>query len=171
MEIAPGLTDAEFLEIERWFGFQFADDHRAFLAAGLPVWTPGMDDNPDKKGWGWPNWRELGSATLQEQVDWPLTTALDGIIQYGRWPREFGSCPRDRDRRTARARRLLAEAPRMIPVYAHRYLPAGRGSSGHPVLSIHELTDIIVYGLDLADYIDQEFREQRVTAPFWRDQL
>ena len=35
----------------------------------------------------------------------------------------------------------------MIPVYAHRYLPAGRGTHGHPVLSIWQ-TDIIVYGTD-----------------------
>ncbi len=26
----------------------------------------------------------------------------------------------------------------MIPVYAHRYLPAGRGTYGHPVLSIYQ---------------------------------
>ncbi|WP_159451034.1 hypothetical protein [Micromonospora cremea] len=57
----------------------------------------------------------------------------------------------------------------MIPVYAHRYLPAGRGSFGHPVLSIHRLTDTIVYGHDLADYIVQEFREPRVTVAFWRN--
>jgi hypothetical protein len=33
----PGLTDAEFARIEAELGFQFADDHRAFLAAGLPL--------------------------------------------------------------------------------------------------------------------------------------
>ena len=44
----------------------------------------------------------------------------------------------------------------MIPVYSHRYLPAGRGSYGHPVLSMYQ-TDIIVYGTDLANYIDHEF--------------
>lgn len=36
-EIEPGLSEAEFDRIERDFGFEFADDHRAFLAAGLPV--------------------------------------------------------------------------------------------------------------------------------------
>ena len=29
----PGLTDAEFLRVEEALGFEFADDHRAFLAA------------------------------------------------------------------------------------------------------------------------------------------
>ncbi len=33
----PGLTETEFARIEREYGFEFTDDHRAFLAAGLPV--------------------------------------------------------------------------------------------------------------------------------------
>ena len=163
VDIQPGLTDAEFVTIERRFGLQFADDHRAFLAAGLPV-SPGHGE----AGWGWPNWRQLDSPTLQKQVDWPLATALDDI-QHGEWPPEWGKRPHDLVRRTAKAERLLAEIPRMIPVYGHRYLPAGHGSAGHPVLSIHRLTDTIVYGHDLAHYIDQEFREPKVTVAFWRD--
>ena len=68
----------------------------------------------------------------------------------------------------------------MVPVYAHRYLPAGRGSFGHPVLSMWQ-TDVIYYGLDLADYMHQEFDEvrgeaddswnPRATSFFWRDLL
>ncbi|MEU1837196.1 hypothetical protein [Micromonospora chersina] len=168
VDVQPGLTEAEFGSIERRFGFEFADDHRVFLAAGLPVWTPGYDDHPDKASWGWPNWRQLDSPTLHEQVGWPLATALDHI-QHGEWPPGWSRRPHDLARRMAKAKRLLADVPPMVPVYAHRYLPAGRGSSGHPVLSIHRLSDTIVYGNDLAHYIDQEFREPRVTVSFWRD--
>jgi len=68
-----------------------------------------------------------------------------------------------------------------VPVYAHRYLPAGRGTSGHPVLSVYQ-TDIIYYGVDLSDYIHQEFGGPGLsrtdpawrpvaTVPFWRDFL
>jgi hypothetical protein len=67
-----------------------------------------------------------------------------------------------------------------IPVYAHRYMPAGRGSYGHPVLSIYQ-TDIIIYGTSLADYIDHEFcsPERLISAdwtpppmvPFWSEFL
>ncbi|MFI7208343.1 SMI1/KNR4 family protein [Micromonospora aurantiaca (nom. illeg.)] len=34
VDIRPGLTDAEFVTIERRFGLQFADDHRAFSRPG-----------------------------------------------------------------------------------------------------------------------------------------
>jgi hypothetical protein len=43
---AAGLTDAEFDAVEHEFGFTFAPDHRAFLAAGMPT------------GRGWPDWRD-----------------------------------------------------------------------------------------------------------------
>jgi hypothetical protein len=74
------------------------------------------------------------------------------------------------------ARARLAEVPQLVPVYEHRFLPAGRGTSGHPVLSVWQ-TDIIYYGRDVADYIHQEFRgrnqdtidEAEATAAFWRD--
>jgi hypothetical protein len=67
----------------------------------------------------------------------------------------------------------------MVPIYGHRYLPAGRGTFGHPVLSMWH-TDIIYYGLDLADYIDREFGRvdpdqdedrwrPQATVEFWRD--
>ncbi|MFG1774865.1 hypothetical protein ACGFIG_00330 [Micromonospora sp. NPDC049048] len=168
VDIQPGLNDAEFDSIERRFGFEFADDHRAFLAAGLPVWTSGRDDHPDRASWGWPNWRQLDSTTLQEQLDWPIATALNDIEQ-GEWPPGWGNRPHELVLRIAKAKRLLAEVPQMVALYAHRYLPAGRGSFGHPVLSIHRLTDTIVYGHDLAHYIDQEFREPKVTVALWRD--
>jgi hypothetical protein len=75
--------------------------------------------------------------------------------------------------------RMLADAPRMVPVYGHRYLPAGRGTFGHPVLSMWQ-TDIIYYGVDPADYMDRgvgsvdpgqgedRWRPQ-ATVDFWRD--
>ncbi|MFD4666575.1 hypothetical protein ACFWNX_24935, partial [Streptomyces halstedii] len=39
-EIAPGLSEIELHRIEREYGFEFTDDHRAFLASGLPVSQP-----------------------------------------------------------------------------------------------------------------------------------
>jgi hypothetical protein len=68
----------------------------------------------------------------------------------------------------------------MIPIYAHRYLPAGHSTYGHPVLSIYQ-TDMIFYGTDLADYIHKEFSGSGwsisenwappTLVPFWRDFL
>jgi hypothetical protein len=79
VRIEAGLTEPEFARIEHHFGFTFADDHRAFLAAGVPVFAIGHDDHPDKASWGWPDWRDLDSEDLHHQVRWPVDSALAEI--------------------------------------------------------------------------------------------
>src|SRR5690242_1425799 len=67
--LEDGLTDAEFAHVEGDLGFEFADDHRAFLAAGLPA------------GPLWPNWRAEGRRSLQKRLQLPL----DGILFAVEW--------------------------------------------------------------------------------------
>lgn len=95
---------------------------------------------------------------------------------YGGW----GERPTDSTAAIALAREQLCTVPQLAPVYSHRYLPAERGVSGHPVLSVHQ-TDIIYYGMDLLDYVHQEFSagsgmdradprwQPRATVRFWRE--
>ncbi|MFE5948438.1 hypothetical protein [Streptomyces sp. NPDC056480] len=176
-EFEPGLTDAEFSRIERDHGFEFADDHRAFLAAGLPVNVPPEDGQT----WAepWPEWRGAPDK-LHEQLRWPVEGVLHDVEHNDFWHATWGARPADDAAALATARRRLADVTPLVPVYAHRYLPAGRGSFGHPVLSVWE-TDMIYYGLDLSDYMHREFDEARrdvddtrnpeATVPFWRDFL
>jgi hypothetical protein len=154
-DIGPGLTDAEFARIEREYGFEFADDHRAFLTAGLPLNHP------------WPDGRDVDPTDLRNQLGWPAEGALFDVEHNALWHPSWGQRPAGVSRALSAARRHLAQAPAMSPVYAHRYLPAGRGTYAHPVLSMYQ-TDIIVYGTDLADYIDREFTDPgRPVNPDW----
>ncbi|MFJ8176367.1 hypothetical protein [Streptomyces sp. NPDC094469] len=174
----PGLTDAEFSRIEGEFGFEFAEDHRSFLAAGLPVNIPPRDGQTWSRPW--PEWRSGDADSLRDQLAWPVEGVLLDVGHHTFWHEGWGERPADGTAALETARHHLAEAPVLVPVYAHRYLPAGRGSFGHPVLSMWQ-TDIIYYGLDLADYMHQEFDDARgevdeswnpqATAPFWRDLL
>lgn len=130
--------------------------------------TTGHDDDPDKASWGWPNWRDLDSGTLAHQVNWPIDCILRHVAAGG-WHTVRGKRPRSADSAMTKARRRLIEVPRLIPVYAHRYLPAGAGAAGHPVLSVHHLSDIMVYGPDLDVYLGLEFGGAQAPVPFWRD--
>ncbi|MEV4810551.1 hypothetical protein [Micromonospora avicenniae] len=175
--IEKGLADAEFDRIERHYGFEFADDHRAFLAAGLPVWQPYEEgqtwDQP------WPDWRNGDPNALREHLSWPVDCLLQDV-QHGHWRQEWGSRPETAEGAVKAARARLADVPTIVPVYAHRFLPAGGGTFAHPVLSMRGW-DIIHYGTDLLDYIGQEFEQprpdraddwnRRATVPFWRDYL
>jgi hypothetical protein len=181
--VEPGLTDAEFDDIEARYGFQFADDHRAFLAAGLPVnrSLPAMlPEVSYTHPAPWPDWRAADVATLRKMLDWPVEGVLFDVEHNGHWRHDWGASPADSAARVDAARRFLSVVPVLVPVYGHRYLPAGAGTSGHPVLSMWQ-TDIIYYGADLADYIDREFRpdetrwadgrDLQATVEFWRDYL
>ncbi|XVV11118.1 hypothetical protein ACQP2X_40725 [Actinoplanes sp. CA-131856] len=161
--IAPGLTGAELGAIEEEFGFSFADDHRAFLAAGLPT------------GRGWPDWRGPDRAALRERLAWPVEGVLFDVGSNDFWYGGWGPRPQTAEAAVAAARGYLVTAPRLVPVYAHRFLPAGL--SGHPVLSVYQ-TDVVYYGADLGDWLHREFglgpaspSEPRATVPFWRDLL
>lgn len=169
IEIRPGLTGLELAGVEARFGFEFADDHRAFLAAGLPV------------GGGWPDWRYGSTTRLRSWIDRPVEDVLFAVAEAGYWHASWGVRPASRTDAVAEARSHLASVPRMVPVYSHRYLPAGRATFAHPVLSIHG-ADVISYGYDLVDYVRHEFGDPAdrtgqdrqcysATAPFWADFL
>ncbi|MET7993254.1 hypothetical protein ABZU76_20390 [Amycolatopsis sp. NPDC005232] len=66
--IEPGLTDAEFDRIEAQYDIEFADDHRAFLAAGLPVESPREEGQTWQQPW--PDWRNGDPATLRAIAFW-----------------------------------------------------------------------------------------------------
>lgn len=140
----PGLTNAEFARIEGRFGFEFADDHRAFLAAGLPV------------GQHWPDWRDGADEDLLRSLRWPVDGVLFDVGQNNFWFEGWGERPAEIADALEVARARLVEVPQMVPVYSHRYLPEGRGTYGRPVLSMHQ-TDIICYGYTLVDYFTNEF--------------
>ncbi|CAN5478022.1 hypothetical protein BH10ACT9_BH10ACT9_14480 [soil metagenome] len=161
MTVEQGLNDAEFARVEEMLDFEFADDHRAFLAAGLPL------------GASWPNWRGDGRKTLQKQLQLPVDGILFAVEWNEFWADGWGRRPARMKDALRSANYHLTRAPRLVPVYSHRYLPAGRGSFGHPVLSVVQ-TDVLVYGANLVDYLDREFgpagyRETaaRPTVDFW----
>jgi hypothetical protein len=168
VEMHPPLTEAEITRVQDTFGFEFADDHRAFLSAGLPL------------GEGWPDWRHGSADELQPALMWPVIGVLFDVEHNAFWDPRWGQCPADARARLRLAKEALATVPQMVPIYGHRYLPSGRGTFGHPVLSIYQ-TDIICYGTDLVDYMYQEFDagpgiartdprwQPRPTVGFWSE--
>jgi hypothetical protein len=161
--IAAGLSDSELSAIEHEFGFTFAPDHRAFLAEGMP------------SGRGWPDWRSPDRASLRERMAWPVEGVLFDVAEHKFWYEGWGMQPENPAQALAAAKGFLLTAPRMIPLYSHRYCPAA--IAGHPVLSVYQ-TDVVHYGNDLNDWLNREFaigepasHQARATATFWRDLL
>ncbi len=161
---APGLSHAERREVEAFIGARFPPDLAAVLGAFMPA------------GKGFPNWRLLDSVS--PQLGWPLEGLLFDVENNSLWPDAWGRRPEEVRERATVVERAVQAAPRLIPIYAHRYLPADPCAAGNTVLSVYQ-TDIIVYGADLWDYFAHEFcaplHEGRCSATrpirFWSDFL
>jgi hypothetical protein len=103
-----------------------------------------------------PDWRNRPREVMEE---W-RTTLIDGfvfdVVNNDFWPRTWGSRPDDPAELREIVTERLAEAPALIPIYAHRAIPNEPLEAGNPVFSVWQ-TDIIIYGDDLADYLRHEF--------------
>ncbi len=160
--VAEPLDAREFTDVEQRYGFAFNPDHRTLLAAGLPT------------GPRWPDWRDGDPDRLRERLAAPVAGVLFDVQENGYWHPTWGERPSRTAFALAVARRHLDEAPRLIPVYGHRYTPA-LPEPGLPVLSVMQ-TDVIVYGTDLAAYLRHEFdlpvgdpTSAPAPVPFWSD--
>ena len=144
VEVQEGLTDAEVASVEDRLAIRFPPDLRAFLAEGLPV------------GRSFPDWRSEPDDSLRARLQAPVEGVLFDVEHNAAWLADWGERPERTDEALRVARERLAQAPALVPVYGHRYLPAEPPQAGNPVLSVHQ-SDIIVYGPDLASYLEAEF--------------
>lgn len=161
----PGLSDVEVQAAEDRFGFHFPPDLRRFLQSALPT------------GKRFPNWRELDSTELLRQVQGPIDGCLFDVRNNVFWMESWDPRPQSADEAEEKAAVHLTAAPKLIPIYGHRYICEVPNAEGNPVLSVSQ-TDIIYYGSDLADYLRREFfstaAERRVgisgaDVPFWSE--
>lgn len=157
-----GLSETELGHLEAELGFSFGPEQRQLLRLALPVGT------------GWPDWRNGSRAELAERLSRPVSGVLFDVRHAGFWPDAWGPRPRRASERDAQARAHLAEAPRLVPLYSHRYLAADARYRPSPVFSVHQ-TDVIYYGADLPGYLRNEFAdgwtpaEPAVRVPFWSE--
>lgn len=165
VQLNPGLSGSELDHLEQRLGFQFSEEHRAFLQEVLPAGDT-----------AWPDWRHGDPANLALRLAGPVDGVLFDVRENGFWPHSWGERPADRSDAQAAARRYLQAAPRLVPLYGHRLLPAAPAVAPSPVFSVHQ-TDVIYYGDDLADYVAHECKlpqptkasGSRLRVAFWSD--
>lgn len=141
---SAGITPDEFEQIQNIYGFAFPPDLREFLSLGIP----------DSKRWL--NWRTDTEQKIRERMAWPLDSMCFDIEHSGFWLPEWGPKPARLQDAFEVARQALLKAPTLIPIYAHLYIPAEPHLPGNPIFSVWQ-TDIIYYGANLVDYLQNEF--------------
>ncbi|MBW8860507.1 MAG: SMI1/KNR4 family protein [Caulobacter sp.] len=157
----PSYTVAELDAAEARFGFTFPPDLRAMLLKHRIAAALDWSRDHEK---------------IAESFAWPYEGLLFDVENNGLWWPEWGPRPGDPAERAAALRRAVDAAPKLIPVYGHRYIPETPHEAGNPVLSVYQ-ADIIVYGTTLDDYLRHEFDWKVDVAspprlkiiPFWSE--
>jgi hypothetical protein len=142
--LAHGLTNEEVSQVESTFAFRFPPDLRQLLQYALPI-SPHF-----------PNWRDDSGSSLRGRLDWPVDGICFDIVNNDFWWDDWGPKPLDTPTALDVARREIAQAPVLIPIYSHGYIPGEPHLAGNPVFSAHQ-TDIIYYGSNLENYFINEF--------------
>jgi hypothetical protein len=157
---ADPLTEAELLALERGRGLPFPPEHRLFLArlhaTDLPragfLYRGAKKEPAEAPGfWDWRrDGREMRAALAR------VRRGLASDVRGGLWLEAWGPRPPDAGAAAALARRACAAAPRLIPLFGHRFLVQAPAAGPRPVLSIVG-SDVVVYGADLRRYLLLEF--------------
>jgi hypothetical protein len=157
---AAGYTAAELDAAQERYDLAFPPDLIALLREQRP--TQGYD------------WR-TDDAAIREMLRRPLDGLLFDVEHNVLWLPEWGERPPTPQARAEVVAQAVARAPKLIPIFGHRYLPAEPHEAGNPVFSVVQ-SDIIYYGVDLADYFEREFGDPRRPLPrpakriaFWSD--
>jgi len=156
VEFDSGLTDAEVERAQQQFEIRFPPDLREFLQIGLP------------RGPQFPDWRSGEQGRLRDWLDVPRRGILFDVEYNDYWHPDLNARPCMLEDALSVASEGVRAAPRLVPVFGHRMIPAEPHEAGNPVFSIHQ-ADIICYGFDLADYLRREFRLEGREA--WPDEI
>ncbi|XP_057763293.1 uncharacterized protein LOC130983129 [Arachis stenosperma] len=157
--VSDGLSDAEFSQLESKFNITFPPDLRAILHHGLPI-SPGF-----------PNWRSSSDQQLQILLNLPTSSILRQVSKTGFWHPSWGPEPSDPTRATSSAWRILNQAPQLIPIYRHCYIPASPNVAGNPVFYVDHGGDLRLLSFDVAGFFEKaEFMsewEGEQDEPVW----
>lgn len=144
-----GLSDLEITLIQDKFGVNFPPDLKRLLQLQLPTsekfinWRLGLTDNST-------------AEKIWQMLNWTWDGMLIDITKYNFWAKSWGQKPSDNENAIRIAKEHYDSYPKLIPIYAHRFIPSEPNEIGNPVFSIWGM-DIIYYGYDLATYFAHEF--------------
>lgn len=166
IQLDEGLSYEHIDKIKEVYGIIFPESLKNFLMTTLPV-SEGFYD--------WRDFSDENIRTIKEMIAYPKQY-IQSIVNEIDWNENWGIEPDDEAERNEIILSKLNEAPKLIPVFAHRYIPDIEAADP-PIISIHG-SDIIYYGKDFNHYIEEEFgnRGERITdieevgyIPFWSD--
>jgi len=160
-----GLSIDEIKQIEQLYEIVFPEELKSLYMSFLPISN------------GFYLWRDFSSSNIQSirnMIEMPFKE-MENEINDIEWSENWGEEPLGYER-NEKIRQKLKTAPKLIPIYFHRYIASGNLECS-PVFSVHG-TDIIYYGENLNQYLEIEFAgrpyedidyKQIHQIPFWSE--
>lgn len=145
LPLGPPMTASQLDQIEADYGFTFDVDHRELLSLATPLAD------------GWVDWRSTPPPCIAAMLAWPTEGVLWDAHHNDFWPRAWGRRPKRVDDLEAAVLSHLAAAPKLVPIFGHRFMAAGPSHGSAPVFSVYQ-TDVVYYGENLPDYVAHEFQ-------------
>ncbi len=155
-----GLEAHEIDALELRWNILFPEDYRRFLsilnAPDRGLYSVGWRKRPtydlyeieDRPSFF--DWRRDEKA-LANAFEWPLDGIMFDVENASLWPDSWGERPQGPEIRET-VSRLVAAAPRLVPIAGHRYLLADTPRAGNPVLSVWQ-SDITIHGSNLRKFL------------------
>lgn len=164
--ISDGLTPNEINQIRDIYNLEFPNSLKSFFLTALPISR------------GFYNWRDFSDCNIsfiKEAINYPIKDIYDRADEVY-WCEDWGAEPSNKQEFIKRVRQKLQKAPRLIPIFSHRYIPA-INKIDPPILSIQGV-DVIYYGENLKNYFNIEFGDEKQEyinfekvphIPFWSE--
>lgn len=150
IQFEAGLSEKELEAIESKFEIRFPSDLRLLYKTAFPI-------SENFVRWRFSLKSDAETNKIKESLNWPLEGMLFDIENNVFWREDWGIAPKKLEEKIKIAKSYYKTYPKLIPIYAHRYIPETPSDSGNPIFSVHQM-DIIYYGNDLKSYFANEFR-------------
>lgn len=157
-----GLDEQEIVSIEQRYQMHFPPDYRLFLqilhSVDRPMVGARFTDGNTMVPHTTPsfyNW-QTDTTSIQAAYEWLVHGLVFEVQHNDLWLPGWGAKPSTLEKQEAQVRDLVNAAPKLLPVFSHRYLLAEPCEAGNPVFSIYQ-SDMVIYGEDLHSYFLHEF--------------
>lgn len=165
--VAAGMTEEERKKVEEIYGFKFPQALADFYSCGVPCLSSAISFPL------WKDFNENNVRAIKKMIEDPINW-LKEDVKNGFWLKSWGKRPENEEEALEVFSRVASKAPKLIPIYSHRYVPVIEGVDDPPVISTVGM-DTIIYGGNLSEYLQNEFFGGKlstvpaVSIPFWSE--
>jgi len=162
-----GMSEEEINITENKYNIKFTEYHRKFLKILHTIdrkelilnWNEDENGNPISKERSlFYNWM-TDHDEIKKYLEWPYEFLLEDVMRDYIWLDSWGKKPEQNENKKKIFSNWFNNSPKLIPIYAHRFVISEPINSDNPVLSIYG-HDTIIYGGNMRHYLINELKEE-----------